>query len=359
MAGRIRHWKHGWIPISPEAKAYVAGKGPRPTSGVRKSPQSELLLGKNYSDMTPAEKVRAAEIMYGKDDYRVQNLRSAYAAELTKTLPAEERRKIAQKAMGFDVDMVDGVEFVTYQPGRDEGRIPTSTPHRFTKTQKKEIAATVNEIRRQFPGSDPVRIVGVKDPDNFGVADWGGRRISLSNEIFSEQRRWDSLNNMGREGSLVNQYVDDPHLFAKAVVAHEMGHALMLQNPQAKADGVKLATKKVTPLAMGYTDPPFRVAKTVDIGRSPEERREAMLREPRPRWQLDRLSNDTGPQTIYGLANEWEWFAEAFADGYLHQEVPTDAPYFHRGFGHEGIPLASEAGQSVLEILHQSYGGPA
>lgn len=30
--GRVHHWKHGWIPISPEAKAYVAGgsKGPRP-----------------------------------------------------------------------------------------------------------------------------------------------------------------------------------------------------------------------------------------------------------------------------------------------------------------------------------------
>lgn len=30
MAKKIRHWKHGWIPVSPEAKAYVAGKGPKP-----------------------------------------------------------------------------------------------------------------------------------------------------------------------------------------------------------------------------------------------------------------------------------------------------------------------------------------
>lgn len=30
--GKVRHWKHGWIPVSPEAKAYVAsgGKGPLP-----------------------------------------------------------------------------------------------------------------------------------------------------------------------------------------------------------------------------------------------------------------------------------------------------------------------------------------
>lgn len=30
-AGKGYHWKHGWIPVSPEAKAYVAGRGPKPT----------------------------------------------------------------------------------------------------------------------------------------------------------------------------------------------------------------------------------------------------------------------------------------------------------------------------------------
>jgi hypothetical protein len=29
--GKVRHWKHGWIPVSPEAKAYVAGHGPKPS----------------------------------------------------------------------------------------------------------------------------------------------------------------------------------------------------------------------------------------------------------------------------------------------------------------------------------------
>lgn len=32
MATRVRHWKHGWIPISPEAKAFVAHRGPNPTA---------------------------------------------------------------------------------------------------------------------------------------------------------------------------------------------------------------------------------------------------------------------------------------------------------------------------------------
>lgn len=30
--GKVYHWKHGWIPVSPEAKAYVAGHGPKPSA---------------------------------------------------------------------------------------------------------------------------------------------------------------------------------------------------------------------------------------------------------------------------------------------------------------------------------------
>ena len=33
MVRKIFHWKHGWIPISPEAKAFTEGKGPRPLTG--------------------------------------------------------------------------------------------------------------------------------------------------------------------------------------------------------------------------------------------------------------------------------------------------------------------------------------
>lgn len=45
--GKVRHWKHGWIPVSPEAKAYVEGRGPKPTGTRRglhpvKTPGSPL-----------------------------------------------------------------------------------------------------------------------------------------------------------------------------------------------------------------------------------------------------------------------------------------------------------------------------
>jgi len=40
-AGRVYHWKHGWIPVSPEAKAFRAGRGPNPTD-VRKVAGADL-----------------------------------------------------------------------------------------------------------------------------------------------------------------------------------------------------------------------------------------------------------------------------------------------------------------------------
>ena len=40
--GKIRHWKHGWIPVSDAAKAYVAGVGPKPSAS--RAPNSRLGL---------------------------------------------------------------------------------------------------------------------------------------------------------------------------------------------------------------------------------------------------------------------------------------------------------------------------
>jgi hypothetical protein len=40
VAGKIRHWKHGWIPVSDAAKAYKAGVGPKPGSGTPASTSS-------------------------------------------------------------------------------------------------------------------------------------------------------------------------------------------------------------------------------------------------------------------------------------------------------------------------------
>ena len=57
-AGRVQHWKHGWIPISPEAKAYVAGKGPLPSSFDGPGPALPL---RGFDDLSPGlqDKIKA------------------------------------------------------------------------------------------------------------------------------------------------------------------------------------------------------------------------------------------------------------------------------------------------------------
>lgn len=47
--GYVQHWKHGWIPISPEAKAYAAGLGPLPSTD---GPSPGLKL-RGMDDLSP------------------------------------------------------------------------------------------------------------------------------------------------------------------------------------------------------------------------------------------------------------------------------------------------------------------
>lgn len=49
---RVQHWKHGWIPVSPEAKAYAEGRGPKPLSLRTSNPA----LPKTFTD-APNERV--------------------------------------------------------------------------------------------------------------------------------------------------------------------------------------------------------------------------------------------------------------------------------------------------------------
>jgi hypothetical protein len=102
-AGKIRHWKHGWIPISAAAKAFVEGRGPRPDS-KDDTPAARLAasrlknsdrdaarearlaaqqarynaafnkklaagkvgpVGMDWKNMSPEQKIKATEIMYG------------------------------------------------------------------------------------------------------------------------------------------------------------------------------------------------------------------------------------------------------------------------------------------------------
>jgi hypothetical protein len=75
-AGHVNHWKHGWIPISPEAKAFVAGRGPRPalrTDG-KTGAHTPITWSASPAKITDAEK---AEVQGYVDSYLVDRFPGA------------------------------------------------------------------------------------------------------------------------------------------------------------------------------------------------------------------------------------------------------------------------------------------
>lgn len=305
-ARRVHHWKHGWIPLDAYARGVAAKKG------VRKVPQ--------LSEGTTLD--------------RVKGQRSIPAVD--RIVAARARENARLKAAGIaHREEVDGVRFDTYDKYQDTLDLPAAqrTPHRFTREQQIEIASVVNEFKRNFPKMQPVTVVGDEDPDKFGVTEWDGRRITLSAGIFDPDTIERAHRAFGDYGAIIGPYSNNEYAFRRAVITHEMGHALQMQQARVQIQGEKLAEKKVTPRDLGYSKPTTKISKTVNLHRSEAERVDALMDQAAPRWKQDTLNG----QTIYGLQNEWEWFAEAFADGYLHGDN------------------ASPAGKEVLDLIKGAY----
>jgi hypothetical protein len=273
----FRSWKHGWVPLDAYARGVAARKG------LRKVPQ----------------------LNEGTTLDRVKGQRSIPAVDRIVAKRARENARL--KAAGLAKrSVVDGVQFDTYEPGKDTLELAPAQlrPHQFTHEQQVEIASVVNEIRAKFPRSQPITIVGDDDRERFGVTEWDGRRITLSKGIFDPKAIALAGRNFGNHGAIVGPYASNEYAFRRAVITHEMGHALQMQSARVQSQGKSLAEKRVG----GF-----------------------------PRWENDTLNQ----QTVYGLQNEWEWFAEAFADGYLHGDA------------------ASPAGKEALALISSAYGGTA
>lgn len=349
--GKVHHWKHGWIPLDatvsppkrrtrkpanwvPAADNKPKWSPPSPTKvkqivdaakaddAAKRKTADKSLLSKNYSDMTPAEKIRAAEIMYGKGSPKAAAARKRFAPKPkadrldTATKAYSANRQAARlKAAGIaDRAEVDGITFDTYEVGRDDLGLSAAThhPYKFTPDQQKQIAATVNELAAAFPGVKKPTIIGYNDIDRFGVTAWDGQSIHLSKRMFDQRIRDEMRRNFGGpDGAIAAAYTDDEPAFVRALIAHEFGHVLQMQNAHAKITASDRANQNAG----------------AGIG---------------GRYTWDNLpAADGHPQTVYSNENEYEWFAEAFADGYLHGDQ------------------ASESGKWAVNMLHNVYGGQA
>jgi len=320
-AGRIYHWKHGWIPLTAAALRYKAGDGPRPTSktpaGTMTNAERRKLVNairkeKGLSPIPPRGRVpQTGHLTDAEIDARVEKS----AAEMR----AARYKKTTK---------VDGVEFVTYKSsaldplGDDHGNPAEFTPH-----QMQVMAEAYNAVKAEFPTMEPVQIVGVDGKTGaFGITAWDGRRISMSTDVFNDARREEAAEKWGLVGAIAGQYVDHPDAFARAVVTHELGHALQMQNRQAHAATRKIAYERVTADDVG-----IKIKPEDDIaglaGIKPSERKLM-------RWEVDTLDG----QSAYATGNEFEWVAEAFAEGWFNQGGATDS------------------GKRVLAAMREAYG---
>jgi hypothetical protein len=74
--GKIQHWKHGWIPLTPEARAFAAGLGPNPTA----EPARKALEVRQYDDLSPS--------LQGKINAKLEALTGIPEPELAKKVQA-------------------------------------------------------------------------------------------------------------------------------------------------------------------------------------------------------------------------------------------------------------------------------
>jgi hypothetical protein len=109
MAQRlVYHWKHGWIPLDHAAalsKAHGSQSGAarylhhRPSEPTGKSNHAERRLqaqhsvaaspvGKDFRTMSPAQKIKAAEIMFGTNSPQHKAAQKRFAAKKPPKLPA-------------------------------------------------------------------------------------------------------------------------------------------------------------------------------------------------------------------------------------------------------------------------------
>jgi hypothetical protein len=140
----------------------------------------------------------------------------------------------------------------------------------------------------------------------------------MDKAAFSDKRRRDAAMTGGQHGAIAGQFVDDPEAFARAVMVHELGHALQMQNATVLRRGQELAIEKVARDGV-------KLVPAAPVG-TPQQRFY--------RWEVDTLNE----QSVYATGNKFEWFAEAFADGWFNGDNATDS------------------GKRALAIVREAYG---
>ena len=331
-AGRVYHWKHGWIPVSPEAKAYVAGRGPRPVtmphiSRLPRKKYEPTIAEKGYMPPSP-EALKRAE----------QRQREFFQQQKGKT-----------RVPGMKVETIGRTKITTFE------RFPEVEFHQdlngFDSDQEierqYEVAEQVQKLFKKYPKAsrEPVRISFSSElPDRTMAvtADEKPHTVTLNSKMFDRlDETLDKMHSMkddkfgmtavlvkeGNTGSPISTE-DQVAQFRENVLTHELGHVLHMRNRDRMVHSpheaiMDFANEKVTPRELGFTE----VLPTSMGGQD--------LDKPVRRFQADNL----GGKSAYASQDPYEFFAEAFLEG----NVLGDQ--------------ASESGKRAVALAHELFGG--
>lgn len=359
VAGRVYHWKHGWIPLDAVARAQVAQKGGTKTKFVGPS---------------NLEKIKNTATMYGYDSpqYREAVKRFDPAGQ-SKPIPktpakpksdftiANPKITLTSKKDTRTDEVVEGVPDVQVQTYHKVAErftdMPSddSKPAAWTKAQKIEAARDVQEFLDAFPGlkDHKQRIYAVHSNESF-MGETSSDGFESNHDIALDTALWnnkkieeDEIGPVAKERHFgIPTEADTADEYRRRAIAHEMGHVLHLQSEDddglehfdesgaARNELNRLANEMVTPRQMGFTDSTSHGEKSA-VYQNGSIVWIDPLDEEVPRWAADSLDH----QSAYGMgSNRYEWLAEAIIDGYFNGDK------------------ASDAGKRALKIAKKLYG---
>jgi hypothetical protein len=308
--GKIRHWKHGWIPISPEAKAFVAGRGPRPVSTDVHPPKAAL------------ERAKARQAAW-KAQQDAKKAREASATDVKST-----------QSGSFRFTTVDGYPDVVFKEVLELDRRPPE--------QYREVAKVATKVLAKYPRAErePLHIGFSNELMPSTMADTAN---DYPNKIRLNVDMWDDPGGVAtkmvqmRENHFgLTAEADNVEQFRANVLTHEIGHVLHMRDlhemqnvPMSKAGNPEwgaiegFAQEPVTPRSMGYSQM---------VGSMPADFPD--IDADVPRWQADNLDR----RSTYATTNPFEFFAEAFLDGTINGDK------------------ASESGKRAVQVAAQQFG---
>jgi len=182
----------------------------------------------------------------------------------------------------------------------------------LTDAHREEVAATINEVHDRLPGMRRPSVYVDNSTDAFAYAGgWPSASISIGRiwadpeDIAKFSKEWDGLAIGGGRDEAGTK---------RAVLVHEAGHNVMRQIEHASPEG----HKEITDLVEGPVS-----NRELGLTLIPEYADKI-----NPRWLMDALIwvDENGKRHVdstYATENTREWFAEAFADGFLNGEAAS------------------------------------